>query len=959
LDSDNDGVPDIIEVLEGTSTTDATAATDTDGDGVPDYVEELAGTDPAVATAPFPTDTDGDGVPDVVETAQGTSPTDATGNIDGDGDGAPDYVEGIANSDSASNASTPTDTDGDGVPDAVETMQGTDPNSGTSYTDTDGGGVPNYLEGVVGTDSIVATDDYTDTDGDGAPDWVEFLAGTDPNNNTVEPADTDSDGIPDVVETLQGTDPNDATAYLDGDNGGAPDYLELLANSKVAPTGSMDTSVSSDDSTDSDGDGIPDWIELLPGVNTDPNDSDSDNNGTSDGAEDIDGDGVLNSEEVQAFNSGDGNGDGILDVIQPFVGSVSNTATTSITVISNNSGVTGCTVVSDAVVPTLPTDADGYTYPFGMIDYTLDCSAGAVGTVADVTVVFGNTTADVSGYVVRKLDLVAGTFTTFTEQALTTPPAIDQATGLTLAKGPSAGITLAAINFQIQDGDAADEDGLANQSIADPIGLGLLTTTTTNTSSSSGGGGGRGGGSTKSAPEIGYVIGENVLLGFTRDLNTDATPSLENVIVRVNGVAVTVDLVSMATKYILFQLSSEVGVGDVVTVSYTLAEDRDERIKSTTGVSTKAFTNFPTTNLGAGATIPVFRAPLQAVATCSTQFTQNIKQGDKGPAVQAMQGFLTSNGFDAGVADGVYGPRTKSAVHAFQTAHQATILTPNGYTRSTGIWATFTRQQANSLGCGTTAPATSSLVPTFPNLSNFTLPTLATTAGVCNPRFLMDLQEGDSGILVSDLQLFLIEQGFGEEVGESDGFFGRSTRAAMRLYQEKYRNSILASNGYNKSTGNFAALTRSHANELVCANQGVRLGAPVQAPAPVVTPPVVFIPQPVVVAPVVPPAPVQVLEPVFVTAPVVVSTSPSCLVFDKRLDPEDIDPQVEEAKRFLADAGLFVGTVNSYYGTNMTSAVKGFQERHRVDILGTTYPNATGIWGQQTLNKANQLRNCR
>ncbi len=80
-DSDQDGIPDIIEIGN-----DPAHPADTDGDGIPDFKE---------------TDSDGDGIPDSEEA--GNDPAHPT---DTDGDGIPDFQE--------------TDSDGDGTPDGEE-----------------------------------------------------------------------------------------------------------------------------------------------------------------------------------------------------------------------------------------------------------------------------------------------------------------------------------------------------------------------------------------------------------------------------------------------------------------------------------------------------------------------------------------------------------------------------------------------------------------------------------------------------------------------------------------------------------------------------------------------------------------------------------------------------------------------------------------------------------------------
>ena len=82
LDSDKDGVPDLVEVLHRTSASDPAARpsidlTDSDRDGVPDATEKLHGTN-ATNTKDFPVpalpDSDGDALPDVIEILQGRDP---------------------------------------------------------------------------------------------------------------------------------------------------------------------------------------------------------------------------------------------------------------------------------------------------------------------------------------------------------------------------------------------------------------------------------------------------------------------------------------------------------------------------------------------------------------------------------------------------------------------------------------------------------------------------------------------------------------------------------------------------------------------------------------------------------------------------------------------------------------------------------------------------------------------
>jgi len=70
-DADTDGVPDLVEIAEGTNPVDAANFLDSDGDSIPDYLDP---------------DSDGDSVPDVSEFG-------GAAYADVDGDGVPAYLD--------------------------------------------------------------------------------------------------------------------------------------------------------------------------------------------------------------------------------------------------------------------------------------------------------------------------------------------------------------------------------------------------------------------------------------------------------------------------------------------------------------------------------------------------------------------------------------------------------------------------------------------------------------------------------------------------------------------------------------------------------------------------------------------------------------------------------------------------------------------------------------------------
>ncbi|MEQ8715741.1 MAG: hypothetical protein RIC80_22190, partial [Cyclobacteriaceae bacterium] len=254
LDSDSDGIPDLVEA----------GGTDADGDG---QLDDL-------------TDTDGDGLADTVDpdnagTALTISDTDGDGiinslDLDSDGDGISDIVEaGGTDSDGDGQLDDLTDTDGDGLADTVDPD-----NAGTALTIPD-----------------------SEASADGIPDYLD--------------ADSDDDGIPDNVEAQT------SAAYLapsgnDTDGDGLDDSYDPDQNSAIDPvnTNSPDDAIPDYLDPDSDGDGVPDIIEGHDANRDGFGDWDDDNDNIVDvgeGSADTDGDGL-----IDAFDTDNGGSDATL-----------------------------------------------------------------------------------------------------------------------------------------------------------------------------------------------------------------------------------------------------------------------------------------------------------------------------------------------------------------------------------------------------------------------------------------------------------------------------------------------------------------------------------------------------------------------------------------------------------------------------------------------------------------------
>ena len=300
IDSDNDGIADIVEAGGTDSDNDGREDTGTDvnNDGFPDAFDTNLG-----GTALTDGDKDGDGFENRID-------------LDSDGDGIADIIEaGGTDADNDGQADTSTDTDNDGWSNEYDSDNG---GTALTITDLDGDGNANYLD--LDSDSDGITDNVegqttisflaplgTDTDQDGWDNRYDSDDGgtaiTLSNNESagnVDYLDDDSDGDG-LVDWIEGFD--------DNNSGDALDDLILRATNFETAAGNPMFYVNSDDG---DMDGIPDWLEDadIDGI---PNFLDPDNALY----QDTDNDGLVDL--FDADNSGtasatpDGDGDGEYD----------------------------------------------------------------------------------------------------------------------------------------------------------------------------------------------------------------------------------------------------------------------------------------------------------------------------------------------------------------------------------------------------------------------------------------------------------------------------------------------------------------------------------------------------------------------------------------------------------------------------------------------------------------------
>lgn len=168
---------------------------------------------------------------------------------------------------------------------------------------------------------------------------------------------------------------------------------------------------------------------------------------------DSDGDGILDEDENSTPNSGDANNDGTPDADQANVSSVLSSLTSkyiTLELANDNCSISSLQIRSagwDGNHDSL------YAYTNGLVDFTASCTAPGMTTT--VTVYYHNVAS--SNFTARKYNSNSGQYTTLRAATVTLT---------NVALSP-----VAALTYSVTDGGELDEDGVANSTIVDPVGL--------------------------------------------------------------------------------------------------------------------------------------------------------------------------------------------------------------------------------------------------------------------------------------------------------------------------------------------------------------------------------------------------------------------------------------------------------------------------------------------------------
>lgn len=175
-------------------------------------------------------------------------------------------------------------------------------------------------------------------------------------------------------------------------------------------------------------------------------------------AADQDADGVPDTIEDGAPNNGDGNYDGVADKSQPTITSyiLTNSEATYATLMTEGCSENG--TVSSLSLSSLQVVDNGYVYPYGLVDFTLNCSRG---DAVDITLFIHDDAGSPANFFSRKYNRETQSFI-----------ALDSAS---LTQHTQGGRAFLKLQYSVTDGGPLDDDGSANGVIVDPVGLALNT----------------------------------------------------------------------------------------------------------------------------------------------------------------------------------------------------------------------------------------------------------------------------------------------------------------------------------------------------------------------------------------------------------------------------------------------------------------------------------------------------
>lgn len=180
-------------------------------------------------------------------------------------------------------------------------------------------------------------------------------------------------------------------------------------------------------------------------------------------AADSDGDGITDAAENSGVNGGDANGDTIPDASQAGVASTSNSLTGAHTTIASSSGtIAGLEVLSESE---LPAQNNAVNFPVGLNSFNV---TGIANGASSTVTLYYDKIYDTSNWTLMKFNQINNTYANVQSFA-------------TYGTASIGGTPVTTVTYTLTDGGALDEDGAANGTIVDPIGVALAAVSAPNT----------------------------------------------------------------------------------------------------------------------------------------------------------------------------------------------------------------------------------------------------------------------------------------------------------------------------------------------------------------------------------------------------------------------------------------------------------------------------------------------
>lgn len=182
----------------------------------------------------------------------------------------------------------------------------------------------------------------------------------------------------------------------------------------------------------------------------------------------------------------------------------------------------------------------------------------------------------------------------------------------------------------------------------------------------------------------------------------------------------------------------------------------------------------------------LYSSSARSTSTAAAVIGVSLKVGSEGSAVRYLQTKLKSLGYYTGSADGSYGSGTEAAVKAFQKANGLKADGKAGTDTINMLYSDDAKTAAQARPTATPKPKPTARPTATPYRTATPLPAgtwVKVTPIPGEDLIYLTLRPGNYGTPVEKLQKALKDQGY--YTGETDGYYGSGTEAAVKKFQTK------------------------------------------------------------------------------------------------------------------------------------------------------------------------------